>query len=60
VIKKDYPTEKTYVREGIARLPGRYTEGLTIRNLTVSFIVSSQDKNKPIEIRDENIDRTQR
>ena len=60
VIKRDYPTEKTYVREGIARLPGRYTEGLTIRNLTVSFIVSSQDKNKPIEIRDENIDRTQR
>jgi hypothetical protein len=59
VIKKDYPSEKTYIREGIVRLPGRYTEGLTIRNLTSSFIISSQDKNGEVEIRDSNIDRTQ-
>ncbi|MFA5000289.1 MAG: hypothetical protein WC545_02945 [Patescibacteria group bacterium] len=59
VIKKDYPSEVVHLREGIVRLPGRYTEGLSIRNLTCTFIISYMDKNKDVLITDENIDRSQ-
>ncbi|MFA5109530.1 MAG: hypothetical protein WC458_03230 [Patescibacteria group bacterium] len=57
-LKKNYPADKIYAKVGVLKTVAYYPDGLFKKSATIKVLISKGDKNKEVEIREENIDRT--